>query len=90
MKFKIIVVNTPWGYLRMLSHHHQRKVRAWNSLLSRNFFFSPGFGGRGCVVAIGGSGFCEGNGGLGPSSPSPVGHGNMVLVATKAYVDKAT
>lgn len=59
-------------------------------LLLRYFFFSPGFGGRRCVVAIGGRGFCEGNGGLGPSPPSPVGHGNMVLVATKSYVDKAT
>lgn len=39
---------------------------------------------RGGVVAIGGRGFCEGSGGLGPSPPSPVGRSNIILDAAKA------
>lgn len=54
--------------------------------VKNNIPFSPGLGGRGSVVAIGGRGFCEGSGGLGPSPPSPVGHSNTIRIIPSCYI----
>ena len=43
-----------------------------NIVTEREQHYLPGFGGRGGLVLTGGRGVCGGNGGLGPSPPSPV------------------